>query len=382
MQEGYSCISLRMAHNDKHLRYEEDYFFNTRKESRMERKIAQAKDRSKYKKTNQKEKKSAPSTNLHLKRGLVIAILPNGFLVSLDNTKLLCALKGSLKKERTKHTNLVAVGDFVRVHVKEQGLGSIVYVEERFSFLSRADNISRRKQQLIAVNLDQVFIVISVISPKLKPTLVDRYIIAAFKGNMTPIILINKLDLLKNPPQQIEPEFVEKEQALLEEFTKGYENIHIPVLKVSVETGDGIDLLKSYMKDCTSVFSGQSGVGKSSILNTITGTKLKVGNVIAKTHKGSHTTSAAHLIPLDCGGFCIDTPGIKSFGLFDLQTEELNQFFPEFDQYSHECKFPNCTHLHEPSCAVRKATEIGALSELRYESYRTIYNNPILKEWE
>lgn len=371
-----------MGDDDKHLRYEEDYFTNDRKESRMERKIARAKDRSKYKKTDRKDKKAPPPTDPNLKRGLVIAIVPDGFLVSIDDHELLCALKGSLKKDKTKHKNLVAVGDFVRVDVKEQGLGSIVYVEEQFSYLSRADNISRRKQQLIAVNLDQVFIVVSVVSPKLKPTLVDRYIIAALKGNMKPIILVNKLDLFKNPPPEIESEFVEEEKILLEEFTKGYESIQVPMLRISAETGDGIDILRAHMKDCTSVFSGQSGVGKSSILNTMIGTDLRIGDVVSKTQKGSHTTSAAHLIPLECGGFCIDTPGIKSFGLFDLQTEELSQFFPEFGEYSHECKFPNCTHLHEPDCAVREAVEAGTLSKLRYESYQTLYENPILKEWE
>ncbi|MCK4934556.1 MAG: ribosome small subunit-dependent GTPase A [Simkaniaceae bacterium] len=372
-----------MGQDDKHLHFEEEYFGSDRKESRLERKLARAKDRSKHKKTDQKQqKKVAAPKGPHLKRGRVIAIVPDGYYVSIEETPVLSTLKGSLKKEKTKYKNLVAVGDFVLVDQKEQGLGQIVYIEERTSYLSRADNISRRKEQLIAVNIDQVFIVVSVVSPKLKPALVDRYIIAALKGRMKPIIVVNKLDLLENPPIEVEKEFVAKEKILLEIFTKAYEPLGISVIQMSAENGQGFAELNIHMKDKTSVFSGQSGVGKSSILNAVIGTSLRTRDVVAKTQKGAHTTSVAHLIPLDCGGFCIDTPGIKSFGLWDLQQEEIKDFFPEFEPFRRDCKFPNCTHLHEPECGVQKAVESGELSELRYASYQTLYENPILKEWE
>ena len=245
----------------------------------------------------------------------------------------------------------------------------ITQVMPRSSILSRADNLSRKKQQLIATNVDQVFITASVCSPKLKPLLVDRYIIAAQKGNICPIILINKVDLLDNPPDRLSLESIEEEKKLYEEFVHIYQSLNFLVIPLSIITQEGINVLKTQMQNKTSVFSGQSGVGKSSLINLVTGLCFATRQVVKRTGKGSHTTTQARMIPLEGGGYCIDTPGIQSFGIWDIDKKTLSSYFSEIFTISSECQFPNCTHREEPNCAVKKAVEIGEISTLRFDSY-------------
>jgi len=342
--------------------FEEDEF--TRKERKEARKIASRKDRSKYKKTDSEkrtrlqkeetEKKLAKKEDLL--RGRVLAITPDGISVQHDEQVYLCALRGLLKKEVTRAKNLVTVGDFV---LFEEG-GSIVHIEERHSVLSRQEHLRRRQMQLIAANIDQVLITVSVVEPPLKPPLVDRYIIATYKGNMKPVIVVNKIDLLEEGSD---------EAALFQHFVETYQALAIPVIALSAESGEGIEQLKEQMKGKASVFSGQSGVGKSSLINTMTGLALPVGEVVRKTRKGAHTTTSTHLIPLSFGGWCIDTPGIRSFGVWDLKKEDLESYFPEIQEKSYGCKYPNCTHSHEPGCALEEAVENGEISRLRFDSY-------------
>ncbi len=341
---------------DNHLNFEEEFHEGDRKAGRKERKRAQLADRSKYKKTDQKKKQEVLVEG---QRGRVLAIFAEGIIVDDGSKSYLCSLRGRLKKERTIQKNLIIVGDWVRfIPVGDEG--AITYVEERSSILARADNLSRKKRQLIAVNIDQVFITCSVVSPPLKPFLIDRYIIAALKGKMQPVIVINKIDLLKDN---------EEEKILFEKVIETYRLLEIPVIMVSAETEEGLSEIKEYMHHKASVFSGQSGVGKSSLINKLLGSELRVGEVVSKTLKGSHTTTTAHLLPLKEGGFCIDTPGIKSFGIWQLEREDLRLYFQELDKISSECHYPNCTHLHEPLCAVIKSLETHKISPLRYSSY-------------
>lgn len=360
-----------MAKDDPLWHLEEEFHAKDRKASRKARKLALSKDRSKFKKTDQDQlKKQAELENFeHLKKGRVLSIQPEGIVVSSENRQILCHLKGALKKEKDKIKNLIAVGDFVRFEEKH-ARGSIVKIEKRHSILSRADNLSRSKEQLIAVNIDQVLITTSVVLPPLKPFLVDRYIIAAQKGNIDPIIVINKIDLLQTPLQdESENFFLKGEQKLYHEFLNIYRSLGFTVLPVSCKTQEGIEELKKVMCGKTSVFSGQSGVGKSSLINLITGSKLAVGPIVSRTRKGTHTTTSTHLILLEGGGFCIDTPGIKSFGLWDLHVDEIVSYFPEIFSVSKECKFHNCIHLNEPDCAVKEAVEEGKIPSLRFDSY-------------
>ena len=372
---------------DDYLDYEEDYYGSERKENRKERRETQAKDRSKYKKSDldkqkERDKHAAPPPLKEGRlRGRVLTISPEMISVSAEGKTYTCTLKGALKKEKTKQKNLIAVGDFVHFE-KTDNQGSIDFIEKRSSMLLRAENLSRRKTQLIAANIDQVFIVMSLVSPKFKPLLVDRYVLSASKGNMKPIVIINKTDLLDNPPENIVEDEVNADKISLEEFIQAYQHLDIPVIPMSVSTSEGVEDVKKLMENQTSVFSGQSGVGKSSIINSVLGSSLPIGPIAHKTNKGSHTTTQAELIPLENGGFCIDTPGIKSFGLWDNDPESILEIFPDFVPFAKTCKFPNCTHIHEPDCGIKNALDEGKLSPLRYASYIALLEDNPPKEWE
>lgn len=356
-----------MSKKDGSFDLEADFFGEERKKEKQYRRALESKDRSKFKKTDKKkwlaQLKNTQQRGLEeedLLEGRVLAITPQEIKVSFQNAIYHCQVRGLLKKEMSHEKNLVVVGDFVLFKSLGQSQGSIFQVKERFSLLARADNLSRRKQHLIAANIDQVLITLSVVFPPLKPFLADRYMIAAEKGGMKPIIIINKLDLLEN---------AEGEKEIYEILLNGYRSTGIPVIGVSVKTNQGIEELKQVMSNKASVFSGQSGVGKSSLINAVTGMDLKVGEPVKKTGKGSQTTTSAELIPLSFGGFCIDTPGIKSFGVWDLERDEIEAYFDEIHKIGEGCKYPDCYHQHEKDCAVKKALQEGKLSPLRYQSY-------------
>lgn len=346
---------------------EEEYLGEDRKSSKIERKRISDKDRSKYKKTDLDKQRKVTEINPDWKRGRVISIVPEGILVATKEGNMTCSIRGTLKKEKSQYKNLVTVGDEVFFEEKSPGEGLIMAVEPRRTVLSRADNLSRRKEQLIAANIDQVLITTSVVSPALKAPLVDRYIIATEKGKMEPIVVVNKIDLLKSG--DLNDPLIQAEKELYEAFIEGYRQVGIPVISVSAETGEGMDLLKAAMKDKSSVFSGQSGVGKSSLINAVTEYQLEVGDVVEKTKKGAHTTTTARLLPLSYGGWCIDTPGIKSFGVWELDLGEIEGYFSEIFKKGHSCHYPDCSHLLEAECAVIEAVEKGEISIVRYLSY-------------
>lgn len=362
--ERLSCIISLMK--DNHFDYEEEFHNRDKKYFRKERKILSKKDRSKYKKTDLDKKKIEIPKGEHLKRGRVLTIMADGILVGCEKKIYLCSLRGSLKKENFRVKNLVAVGDFVLFEPYKGETGSIKHIEERQSVLSRAEQIHRRKEQLIAVNIDQVLITTSVVIPPLKPPLIDRYIIASLKGNMDPVIVINKIDLLKTSS---------KEKDFFEKVVEIYTRLKIPIVAVSAETGEGIEILKKMMEGKSSVFSGQSGTGKTSLINLITGSSFLTSAAIEKTRKGAHTTTTTRLLPIENGGFCVDTPGIKSFGMWNLKQHEVAQYFVEITQHAAFCKYPNCTHIREPGCAVKKAVEKGEISLLRFDSYCALITN-------
>jgi ribosome biogenesis GTPase len=342
--------------------FEENYFLDKdRKEARKERKRLTDADRSKFKKSDQK-KEEKTLIDESLRRGRVMAISGEGAWVESEGAQYLCILKGILKKEKRLAKNLIAVGDYVRFEPTSGKDGSIAHIEERFSTLARTD-ISGKKEQLIAANIDQVFIIVSVVEPPLKPALIDRYLIAAAKGNLHPIIVVNKADLLTQSGDEAER---------YKEFLAAYEPLGFPILSMSSKTGAGIEAIRSLMKDKTSVISGQSGVGKSSLLNTAFQLELRIGDLAIKTVKGSHTTTVALLIPLPGGGYCIDTPGIRSFGVWRLSRKEVAAHFTDIADLSEKCHFPDCMHVSEPKCAVLKALHDGDLPLMRYESYSTL----------
>jgi len=367
--------------NDKEFFFEEEFHARDRKYFRKERKLAAQTDRSKYKKTDQDQLKKRQQEHIsiplgeELKRGRILAITPEGILVDSDDHLYMCTLKGALKQDKSRLKNLIAVGDFVRFSITEKDQGTIVLIEERRTVLSRADNLSRTKEQLIAVNIDQVLITASVVLPALKPALIDRYIIAAKKGNMIPVVVVNKIDLLTQPSQLYDQQAINEERILFQELIKAYQAISIPIIPVSATTGEGIEELKKAMQGKTSVFSGQSGVGKSSLINATTGSSLRTGDIVEKTRKGSHTTTTTLLLPLETGGFCIDTPGIRSFEIWDLSKQDIQANYTEFFPFVSHCRYPDCSHLEEPQCAVKEAVQQGNISSLRFASYCALINS-------
>lgn len=348
---------------EEHLFIEEKEHEKNKKASRQERKRLGHKDRSKYKKTD--VEKIKPENFKEGKKGRVLQIGPEGVLCNLDHKNILCSLKGSLKKEKRLSKNIIACGDEVIVAIEDKSF-TIVQILTRKTVLSRADNLSRKKEQVIAANIDQVFITTSILEPIFKPSLIDRYLIAAYKGNLKPIILITKMDLIA----QQENHVIERVNKELEYIKKLASSLSIDLIFFSIKTLMGLDLLQDYLKDKTSVFSGQSGVGKSSIINLITETIQDTQPVVSKTAKGSHTTTQAVMLPLkNEDGYCIDTPGIRSFGLWEIDQNDIKKYFKEIDEGGKLCKYPDCSHLNEPDCNVQILLEEGKIDPLRFDSY-------------
>lgn len=342
--------------------YHDDDDLVDRKERKQEKKTLSRRDRSQFKKTDasqqegKKEKELAKLQEKNFTRGRVLAVLPEEIVVDVEGKQHTCTLKGALKKEISRVKNLCVVGDFVLFDLT----GGIVNIEKRRTQLSRVDPKHTHKMQLIASNIDQVLITVAALAPPLKPFLIDRFIIAAQKGEMTPIVVITKMDKIeKGSPLE----------AFVKETVDLYRHFGFTTLTLSSLTGEGMEELKMVMQNKASVFSGESGVGKSSLINAMTGLSLLTQEVSTKTQRGTHTTVRAKLVPLICGGFCIDTPGIQSFGLWDLKKEDLRHYFSDITEKGRECKYPNCSHSHEPSCAVRQAVLDKEIYPQRFASY-------------
>jgi ribosome biogenesis GTPase len=267
-----------------------------------------------------------------------------------------CATRGILKTLSTDQRQLVVVGDVVWVHPEGHGEGVIERVEPRRGVLSRT---SRGRQHVLVANVDQIVIVTSAAEPRLKPNLIDRVLVMAEKASIRPVVCINKVDLV--------------EPACLMPLVGVYSQLGYDVLLTSAATGLGVGRLRDVLAGNESVVTGQSGVGKSSLLNAVApGLDLRVQTVSTESQKGRHTTSTAELIPLsigDCGGYVVDTPGIRQFELWDVIPEEVAGFFRDLRPYVSNCRFPDCTHTHEESCAVKDAVADGWIDTRRYESY-------------
>lgn len=342
---------------------EKELYGETQKAFRKERKLASKADRSKHKFTDKKQrsKEEAEVQPDGLELGKVLLIRSSDVHVLINNEERICTLRGFLKKEKEHKKNLLVVGDNVLVQLGAQDQGMIWSVLPRRSVLSRQDNLDRIREQLIAANVDKLFITSSVISPVLRVTVIDRYLIAAERGNITPILILNKVDLLPTATEEDKEHF---------DFVKNlYESLGIKTISASILTGEGLEAIKNEMMDSVSVFAGQSGTGKSSIINAIAHLDLKTAPNVLKTKKGAHTTTFAQLIELPFGGFCVDTPGIKSFGLWELQANEVASYFPEIAEAAASCAYRDCTHRGEEGCALPDALDNGHVSEERFKSY-------------
>jgi ribosome biogenesis GTPase / thiamine phosphate phosphatase len=264
-----------------------------------------------------------------------------------------CAVRRLLKSLSTDQRHVVAAGDLVWIRPEGTSEGFIERIEPRSSVLSRT---SKGRRHVIVSNVDQLIIVTSAAEPTIKPNLIDRYLITAEKMEVPPVICINKIDLI--------------DSADLQPLAGVYGQMGYQVLLVSATTGLGVDRLKRLLAGRQSVVSGQSGVGKSSLLNVIEpGLGLRVGEVSEENQKGKHTTTTAKLFPLSFGGYVVDTPGIRQFQLWDVSAEEVAGYFRDIRPYVSRCRFPDCSHTHEAECAVKDAVADGRLDARRYESY-------------
>ncbi len=270
-----------------------------------------------------------------------------------------CTVRQVVRKLSRDQRNAVVAGDFVWILPISDSEGVVERIEPRRSTLSRFHD---RKEHVIAANVDQAVIVASVAQPNLKPGLIDRFIVSALKGDARPIICINKLDLYSELDAEEAADF----DALIGVYrTAGYQ-----VVLCSASTGAGIDELRDSLAGRVTTFAGQSGVGKSSLLNAVQpGMARPTNEVSDDSGKGRHTTRVAELVALGDDGWVIDTPGIRQFQLWDVGSGELEAYFVEFLPHIPHCKFPNCTHVHETGCAVKQAVMHDGISQSRYESY-------------
>ncbi len=257
----------------------------------------------------------------------------------------------------------LAVGDRVRV-VSREGVHRIEALLPRRSVLARPDPLNAHRQRLIAANIDVVAHVVSVKAPPLRPRLIDRFLIAIQRGGAQPIICVNKIDAL-------EPEQREHELAKL----AVYLDLGVPVIPCSAETGEGLDRVRQLVEGKTCALVGHSGVGKSSILNALDAGLHLTTNALHRSGTGRHTTSASTRYDFGGGTYLIDTPGIREFGLWDLDRASLRDYFPEFDEPAELCRFTDCTHVHEPDCEVKRRVEEGTLNRARYDTYVRLYND-------
>ncbi|MES1213034.1 MAG: ribosome small subunit-dependent GTPase A [Singulisphaera sp.] len=264
-----------------------------------------------------------------------------------------CATRRLLKTLSTDQRHVVAAGDRVLFRTSPGNEGIIERVDTRHGVLSRA---TRGRQHVLVANVDQLLIVGSAAEPYLKPNLIDRFLVSAAKNKIRPLIVINKVDLI--------------DLATLEPLVGVYSQMGYQVMLVSARTGAGIERLRRAVVGCTSAVAGQSGVGKSSLLNAIEpGLALRVAAVSEETQKGKHTTTTARLLPVAAGGYVIDTPGIRQFQLWDIVPEEVAGYYRDLRPFVSKCRFPDCTHTHETDCAVKDAVADGWVDERRYESY-------------
>lgn len=305
-----------------------------------------------------------PGLGIHLevdekvcRRGRVLSVHGLSSVVEDEEGSVYqCATRRLLKTISTDQRHVVAAGDrvfFRPVEQTDQNEGIIERVEPRHGSLCRT---SRGRQQIIVTNVDQVLIITSAAEPRLKPNLIDRLLISAEKAYIHPVICINKIDLV--------------DPAGLQPLIGVYSQMGYQVLLASAETGFGVDRFKRLLTDRESVLAGQSGVGKSSLLNAVDkDLELRVGRVSDDTQKGRHTTTTAQLLPLSFGGYVVDTPGIRQYKLWDVIPEEVAGFYRDLRPYVSLCRFPDCTHTHEADCAIKDAVADGRLDDRRYESY-------------
>ena len=298
--------------------------------------------------------------------GLVYKSTGSWYTVKTLNGKIYqCRIKGKFRIEGIKSTNPIAVGDYVDFKLEtknDEETGVITRIQERKNYIVRKSVKLSKQTHIIASNIDQVFLLITIDNPPTFPSFIDRFLVTAEAYSIKTILLFNKIDMYD-------------EEALLEikYLAALYRKIGYECIGISAKTGKNVDRVKQLMLDKVSMFSGHSGVGKSTLINTIEPSlNLKTKEISEQHQQGQHTTTFAEMFDLSFDAKIIDTPGIKGFGIVDMDSEEVGDYFPEFFKLKQECKFNNCLHIHEPKCAVKEALETNEIAYSRYRSYLQI----------
>lgn len=296
-----------------------------------------------------------------MEKGLVIKTTGSWYYVKPENRELIpCKIRGTFRMKGIRATNPVAVGDTVEFRrISDQDGGVIEKIDARKNYIIRKSSNLSHEYQLIACNIDQAMLMVSLVKPRTFLEFIDRFLVSAEAFRIPVIILFNKFDV-----------YQDKEKKELDGLLKTYSDIGYECLSISLKTGLGIDHVKKNIQSKVTVIAGNSGVGKSTLLNTLDpALQLKTNEVSESNKSGRHTTTYAEMHMLDGNTRVIDTPGIKGYGMVDIEKEELFHFFPEIFKISRDCKFNNCLHLNEPDCAIRNAVENEEISLSRYQSY-------------
>ncbi|MBQ8701902.1 MAG: ribosome small subunit-dependent GTPase A [Prevotella sp.] len=305
-------------------------------------------------------------------KGLVIKNTGSWYSVLTDEgTTVLCKVKGNFRLKNIRSTNPVAVGDRVTVDVahpnpspreglqEKQATAFITDIDDRRNYIVRRSQNLSKASHIIAANVDQALLVVTVNYPETSTTFIDRFLASAEAYDIPVVLVFNKSDLLS-----------EEELHYQEMMINLYETVGYRCQAISAETGEGVDVLEDILRNKITVLSGNSGVGKSTLLNRlIPNLDLRTAEISDAHNTGMHTTTFSEMIPLPFGGWAIDTPGVKGFGSFDMEPEELTSYFKEIFRFSKDCRFSNCTHTHEPGCAVLQALEDHYIAPSRYQSY-------------
>lgn len=298
--------------------------------------------------------------------GLVVKNTGSWYTVKTDSGQLIdCKLKGNFRLKGIRSTSPVAVGDYVQIVTNAEGTAMITAIDDRKNYIIRKSPNLSKQSQIIAANLDQAFLLVTIKYPEASTIFIDRFLAGAEAYRIPVVLVFNKTDLLN-----------EEEHHYQQMMMNLYETIGYHCVEISAETGQGLEVIDALLAQKVTLLSGNSGVGKSTLINVLIPHAEQRTAEISDAHgTGIHTTTFSEMIALPHGGYVIDTPGIKGFGTFDIEPEELTSYFKEIFAFSKDCKFNNCTHTHEPGCAVRTAVENHYISESRYQSYLSMLDD-------
>ena len=293
-------------------------------------------------------------------KGLVIKNTGSWYSVKTDTGKVVeCKIKGNFRLKGIRSTNPVAVGDNVEIALNSEGTAFITHIEERRNYIIRKSQNLSKQSHILAANVDQAFLIVTVNYPQTSTTFIDRFLASAEAYSVPVVLVFNKCDILSDDERHYQQSMIHL-----------YETIGYECREVSATTGEGVDGLHALLKSKITLLSGNSGVGKSTLINKILPeANLRTAEISDAHNTGMHTTTFSEMLELPEGGYIIDTPGIKGFGTFNMEPEELTSYFPEIFHFSKGCKFSNCTHTHEPGCAVLKAIDDHFIAQSRYQSY-------------